>query len=313
MQATDKIYIAGHRGLVGSALLRRLAAEGYANFVCRTSQELDLRNQDQVRHFFAEERPGYVFLAAAKVGGIHANETYPAEFIYDNLLIESNVVDSAYRSGVKKLLFLGSSCIYPKLAAQPIKEEYLLTDSLEPTNECYAIAKIAGVKLCQAYKRQYGFNAISAMPTNLYGAGDNFHSENSHVIPALIRRFHEAKTKGASEVCIWGSGTPRREFMYVDDLAEALVFLMQSYEGDKHINIGVGEDVSIRELAELVAITVGFKGGISNDISKPDGTPQKLLDVSRLAKLGWKARTSLKDGLTATYAWYLTNFAQARK
>ena len=307
MDKNAKIYVAGHRGLVGSAIMRALQDQGYANFVLRGMEELDLREQAAVRDFFAAEKPDYVFLAAAKVGGIHANNTYPAEFIADNLMMESNIIDAAYRNGCKKLLFLGSSCIYPKLCPQPIKEEYLLTGELEPTNEWYAIAKIAGIKLCQAYRKQYGFNAISAMPTNLYGPGDNFHPENSHVLPALIRRFHEAKEAGAAQVTIWGTGTPRREFLYVDDLAEALVFLMNHYEGMEHVNVGCGEDLSIMELARLVAEAVGFAGEIATDPSKPDGTPQKLLDVARINSLGWKAQTPLKEGIEAAYAWFKQN------
>lgn len=304
MDKKAKIYIAGHRGLVGSAIARELQKQEHTNFVLRGSADLDLREQAAVRDFFAAEKPDYVFLAAAKVGGIHANDTYPAEFIADNLMMESNIIDAAYRNGCKKLLFLGSSCIYPKLCPQPIKEEYLLTGPLEPTNEWYAIAKIAGIKLCQAYRKQYGFNAISAMPTNLYGPGDNFHPENSHVLPALIRRFHEAKESGAPEVTIWGTGTPRREFLYVDDLAEALIFLMNHYEGMEHVNVGCGEDLTILELARLVAEVVGFKGEIATDSSKPDGTPQKLLDVGKINELGWRASTGLKKGIAEAYAWY---------
>lgn len=297
MDLSRPIYVAGHRGLVGAAVCRRLEKEGATALLTRTSRELDLRNQQAVNEFFAAERPAYVFLAAAKVGGIHANNTYPAEFIRDNLLIQSNIIDAAYRNGCTKLLFLGSSCIYPKLCPQPIKEEYLLTGPLEPTNEWYALAKIAGIKMCGAYRRQYGFDAISAMPTNLYGPGDNYHAENSHVIPALLRRFHEAAQAGAPEVAVWGTGTPRREFLYVDDLAEALVFMMRHYSDEQHVNIGCGRDVTIRELAETVARTVGYTGTIAFDASKPDGTPQKLLDVSVMDKLGWRAATSLEDGL----------------
>lgn len=310
LHSASKIYVAGHRGLVGSAVLRRLAIAGCTNTVNRSSAELDLRNQTAVNDFFASERPEYVFLAAAKVGGIYANNNYPAEFIRDNLIMECNVIDAAWRNGVKKLLFLGSSCIYPKFAPQPIKEEYLLTDELEPTNEWYAIAKIAGIKLCQAYRRQYGFNAISAMPTNLYGPGDNFHPENSHVIPALIRRFHEAKEKRAAEVTIWGTGTPRREFLHVDDLADALVFLMENYDKEEHINVGTGEDVTIRELAESVARVVGFTGAVVQDVAKPDGTPRKLLDVGKINAMGWKARIPLKQGLEDAYAWYCSSLAE---
>ncbi len=307
MNIHAKIYVAGHRGLVGSAICRHLCALGADNLVIRTSRELDLREQTAVRGFFAAERPEYVFLAAAKVGGIHANNTYPAEFIHDNLLMETNIIDAAYRNGCKKLLFLGSSCIYPKLCPQPIKEEYLLTGPLESTNDAYALAKIAGIKMCQSYRKQYGFDAISAMPTNLYGPGDNFHLENSHVLPALIRRFHEAKESGAPEVAIWGTGTPRREFLYVDDLAEALVFLMERYSDYPQVNIGCGVDQSIREAAQLVAKVVGYTGTIVTDPSKPDGTPQKQLDVSKINSLGWKATTPLLEGLRRTYAWFLNN------
>lgn len=307
IQPDSRIYVAGHRGLVGSAIVRMLQVQGVTNIIARTHAELDLCNQQAVSAFFAAEKPEYVFLAAAKVGGIHANDTYPAEFIRDNLLIQTNVIDAAYRNGCKKLLFLGSSCIYPKLCPQPIKEEYLLTGPLEPTNEWYAIAKIAGIKMCQAYRKQYGFDAISAMPTNLYGPGDNFHPENSHVLPALIRRFHEAKKNEAKSVTIWGTGTPRREFLYVDDLAEAAVFLMRNYSDTEHVNVGCGEDVTIMELAELVAQAVGYTGQIQTAPNKPDGTPQKLLDVSPLAKLGWKASVSLTKGLAETYAWFLAH------
>jgi GDP-L-fucose synthase len=294
---------------VGSAILRRLSAAGYTHLLTRTRDELDLLDQAQVRRFFEAERPGYVFLAAAKVGGIHANSTYPADFIRDNLLIETNVIDAAYRFGVKKLQFLGSSCIYPKLAPQPLKEDYLLTGPLEPSNEWYAVAKIAGIKLCQAYRRQYGFNAISLMPTNLYGPGDNFDLQNSHVLPALIRKFHDAKMAGSPEVVVWGTGTPRREFLHVDDLADAAVFLIEHYDGEEIVNVGVGEDVTIRELAELIKELVGYEGKIVFDSSKPDGTPRKLLDVERLNALGWRARISLKEGVRATYEWFLENVA----
>ena len=304
MRPDSRVYVAGHRGLVGGAIMRELAARGIADVLARTSAELDLRDQRAVNAFFAAERPEYVFLAAARVGGIHANNTYPAEFIRDNLLIQANIIDAAYRNGCKKLLFLGSSCIYPKLCPQPIKEEYLLTGPLEPTNEWYAIAKIAGIKMCQAYRRQYGFDAISAMPTNLYGPGDNFHPEDSHVLPALIRRFHEAKEAGAPEVAVWGTGTPRREFLYVDDLAEALVFLMREYSEEEHINVGCGRDVTILELAELVAEVVGYEGKIVTDLEKPDGTPQKLLDVGKISALGWRAKTDLRDGVGKVYHWY---------
>lgn len=305
MNKQDKIYIAGHRGLVGGAIMRHLQASGFNNLLTRTSAELDLTSQTAVNGFFADEQPDYVFLAAAKVGGIHANDTYPADFIRENLQIQTNVIDAAYRSGSKKLLFLGSSCIYPKFAPQPMKEEHLLTGELEPTNEWYAIAKIAGIKMCQAYRRQYGFNAISLMPTNLYGPGDNFHPENSHVMPALIRRFHEAREQGLTDVTVWGSGTPRREFLHVDDLADASVYLMEHYDGEQFVNVGVGEDVSIGELAAMVKDVVGYEGQLKFDTSKPDGTPRKLLDVSKLDSLGWKARTNLTDGIAQTYQWFL--------
>ena len=304
MQPDSRIYVAGHRGLVGSAIVRALQAQGFGNLILRTHAELDLCDQQGTAAFFAAEKPEYVFLAAARVGGIHANDTYPADFIRDNLLIQNNVIDAAYKHGCKKLLFLGSSCIYPKLCPQPIKEEYLLTGPLEPTNEWYAIAKIAGIKMCQAYRKQYGFDAIAAMPTNLYGPGDNFHPENSHVLPALIRRFHEAKLSGAAVVGIWGTGTPRREFLYADDLADALVFLMQNYSESDHINVGCGEDITILELARLVADVVGYTGSIEADSAKPDGTPRKLLDVSRINALGWKAQTDLRDGVEKAYLWF---------
>ena len=305
MQKNSTVYVAGHRGLVGSAIVRALAKQQLGTLVARTHAELNLCDQQAVMDFFKQERPEYVFLAAAKVGGIHANATYPAEFIRDNLLIQSNIIDAAYRNRCKKLLFLGSSCIYPKLCPQPIKEEYLLTGLLEPTNDAYAIAKIAGIKMCQAYRRQYGFDAISAMPANLYGPGDNYHPENSHVIPALIRRFHEAKTRADAEVRIWGTGTPRREFLYSDDLGEALVFLMQNYSREEHVNVGFGSDVTIQELATLMAKVVGYQGSIGNDVSKPDGTPQKLLDVSTLTALGWQASTPLETGLASAYGDFL--------
>lgn len=307
MNKEDKIYIAGHRGLVGSAILRNLEKSGYNNFVLRTSKELNLTSQAEVNQFFESEKPDYVFLAAAKVGGILANDTYPADFIRDNLLIQTNVIDAAYRNNTKKLLFLGSSCIYPKFAPQPMKEEHLLTGELEPTNEWYAIAKIAGIKMCQAYKKQYGFNAISIMPTNLYGTGDNFNLENSHVMPALIRKFHDAKEKGESTVEVWGTGSPRREFLHVDDMADATIYLMHNYDGEDIVNIGVGEDVSIKELAELVKETVGFEGELVFDTSKPDGTPRKLLDVTKLNKAGWSAKIELKNGIKDTYQWFLEN------
>jgi len=311
MKKDARIYVAGHRGMVGSAIVRRLEQEGFANLILRTSSELDLRSQQAVVTFFAEEKPEYVFLAAAKVGGILANSSYPADFIRDNLQIQTNVVDAAYHHGVKKLAFLGSSCIYPKMAPQPLKEEYLLTGPLEPTNEWYAVAKIAGIKMCQAYRRQYGFNAISLMPTNLYGPGDNFDLETSHVLPALIRKFHEAKVNGDGQVTIWGTGSPRREFLHVDDLADACLFLMQHYDDEAIVNVGVGEDISIRDLAGLVKDIVGFRGEIVHDISKPDGTPRKLLDVSRLRALGWQARTPLSDGISDVYRWYCSSTGSA--
>ena len=313
MDQTASIFVAGHRGLAGSAIVRRLRQAGFDNLLLRTHAELDLTDAAAVDAFFAREQPAYVFLAAARVGGIHANNTYPVDFLRDNLQIEINVIDAAQRHGAAKLLFLGSSCIYPKFAPQPMPEDCLLTGALEPTNEWYAIAKIAGIKLCQAYRRQYGFNAISLMPTNLYGPGDNFHLANSHVLPALIRKFHEAKVSGAGEVVVWGSGTPRREFLHVDDLADACLFLMQHYDDERIINVGVGEDVSILELATLVQRVVGFEGRIVLDPSKPDGTPRKLLDVSRLTALGWRARIDLVDGIRETYRWYLARLDEARQ
>ncbi|MFO7596379.1 MAG: GDP-L-fucose synthase [Desulfocurvibacter africanus] len=312
MDKGSSIYIAGHRGLVGSAIARRLRTEGFANILTRTHKELDLLEQAAVRRFFEIEKPEYVFLAAAKVGGIHANDSYPAEFIRDNLLIQTNVIDAAWKSGVKKLCFLGSSCIYPKLAPQPMKEEHLLTGPLEPTNEWYAIAKIAGIKMCQAYRRQYGFSAISLMPTNLYGPGDNFDLANSHVLPALLRKFHEAKEAGAHEVVVWGTGKPRREFLHVDDMADASVHLMQNYDEEQIVNVGVGQDVTIKELAEHVRDAVGFEGRIVFDPSMPDGTPRKLLDVSRLSTTGWRAKIALDEGIRQTYEWYLENVAPPR-
>jgi len=301
MEKKDKIYIAGHRGMVGSAIHRRLKKEGFENFVLKSSAELDLRDQNAVAGFFAKEKPDYVFLAAAKVGGILANNTYRAEFLYDNLMIQSNVIDSSFRGGVKKLLFLGSSCIYPKLAPQPLKEEYLLTGLLEPTNEPYSIAKIAGIKMCDAYRSQYGCNFISVMPTNLYGTNDNYDSKNSHVLPALLRKFHEAKIANSPEVTVWGSGKPLREFLHADDMADACVFLMKNYNEPGLINIGVGEDLSIKELAELIKEIVGYQGNIVFDASKPDGTPRKLMDVSKLTALGWKASIRLKEGIAQVY------------
>ena len=301
MDKKDKIYIAGHRGMVGSAIHRRLKKEGYENFVFRTSDELDLRDQLAVAHFFAKEKPVYVFLAAAKVGGILANNTYRAEFLYDNLMIQSNVIENSYRQGAKKLLFLGSSCIYPKLAPQPLKEEYFLTGLLEPTNEPYAIAKIAGIKMCDAYRSQYGCNFISVMPTNLYGPNDNYDLKNSHVLPALIRKFHEAKINDQPEVIVWGSGAPRREFLHADDMADACVFLMKNYNEPGLINIGVGEDLSIKELSEMIKEITGYYGNIVFDSSKPDGTPRKLMDVTKLSSLGWKATIRLYDGIKKVY------------
>ena len=310
MKPESKIYVAGHRGLVGSAIARRLRVGGYRNIVTRTHAELDLSNQAAVLEFFRAERPEYVFLAAAKVGGIYANDAYPADFIFQNLAIQTNVIHSAYETGVKKLLFLGSSCIYPKFAPQPMTEECLLTGTLEPTNEPYAVAKIAGIKMCAAFNRQYGTNFLSVMPTNLYGPGDNYHSVNSHVIPALIRRFHEAKMQGAEKVVVWGSGTPRREFLHVDDMAEACVFIMERVDrvfdpelglSLNHINIGAGADITIRKLAELIARVVGYVGRIEYDPSKPDGPERKLLDVNRIHRLGWRAKISLEDGMHRTY------------
>jgi GDP-L-fucose synthase len=301
MEKGSKIYIAGHRGMVGSAIKRRLESEGYTNIVTRTSTELDLRNQQQVKDFFADERPAFVFLAAAKVGGINANNIYRAEFIYDNLMIEANIIDAAYRNGVKKLLFLGSSCIYPKLAPQPLKEDSLLTGLLEYTNEPYGIAKIAGIKLCENYRLQYGCDFISAMPTNLYGPNDNYDLNNSHVLPALLRKIITAKAAGADHVEIWGTGTPKREFLHVDDLAEACLYLMLNYSEKEFINIGTGEDISILELAELIVEVVGFKGEIKTNPSMPDGTPRKLMDVSKINSSGWTAKISLQDGIRKVY------------
>lgn len=304
MESDAKIYVAGHQGLVGGTIWRRLKAAGFNNLVGRSLQELDLRNQVSVTNFFDQERPQYVFLAAARVGGIRANSTFPAEFIYDNLMIQTNILHQAYRHKVKKLLFLGSSCIYPKLCPQPMHENHLLSGKLEPTNEPYAVAKIAGIKLCQAYNRQYGTCFISVMPTNLYGPGDNFDLQDSHVIPALIRKFHQAKVKDTPEVMVWGTGTPRREFLYVDDLADACLFLMENYQDGEIINIGVGQDLQILELARVVGEVVGYTGRIMLDRSYPDGTPQKLLDVGKLSAMGWRARTPLKEGLQKTYDWF---------
>lgn len=306
MNKDAKIYIAGHRGMVGSAIYRKLVKEGFSNFVTRTSDTLDLRNQQQVADFFAEEKPEYVFLAAAKVGGIVANNTYRAEFLYDNLQIQNNIIHQSYLNGVKKLMFLGSSCIYPKMAPQPLKEEYLLTGLLEQTNEPYAIAKIAGIKMCDAYRAQYGCNYISVMPTNLYGYNDNYHPQNSHVLPALIRRFHEAKEENAPTVTIWGTGSPKREFLFADDLAEACYYLMQNYNEEGLVNIGTGEDVSIKDLALLIKEIVGYQGDIDFDVTKPDGTPRKLMDVTKLHSQGWKHTVELNEGIKLAYNDFLT-------
>lgn len=308
MDKDSKIYVAGHRGLVGSAIVRELEKKGYENIIGKTHKELDLTNSLDVEKFFKEEKPEYVFLAAAKVGGIYANSTYPADFIYENLLIQNNVIGNAHKYGVKKLMFLGSSCIYPKMCPQPIKEEYLLSGYLEETNEAYALAKISGLKMCQYFNKQYGTNFISVMPTNLYGPYDNFHRENSHVMPALIRRFHEAKVKNAKEVVVWGSGTPLREFLYSEDMADACIYLMENYEGNDFFNIGTGKEITIKGLAELIKEVVGYKGEIVWDSSKPDGTPRKLLDVSRLEKAGWKYKMELKDGVKEAYKWFSYNF-----
>ncbi|MFA4943160.1 MAG: GDP-L-fucose synthase [Lentisphaeria bacterium] len=307
MDSNSKIYIAGHQGLVGSALVRACQAAGFTNLVTRSRAELDLTRQAAVEAFYAAERPAVAIVAAAKVGGIHANNTYPAEFLYQNLMIESNLIHGAWQAGVQKLLFLGSTCIYPKLCPQPIREEYLLTGPLEPTNEAYAIAKIAGVELCKFYRRQYGCDFIAAMPTNLYGINDNFDLRNSHVLPALLRKFHEAKRRGDRQAVCWGSGSPCREFLFVDDLADACLFLLRHYSGAEHLNVGTGEELTIRDLAEQVRETVGFTGEIVWDRSQPDGTPRKLTDVSRLHALGWRHRTSLRDGLRQVYDWYLSH------
>ena len=307
-----RIYVAGHRGLVGSAVVRALNAQGYRNVIVRTHQELDLTEQRDVREFFEAEKPDAVVMAAARVGGIFANNSKPAVFIRDNLLIQDNVIDAAHRSGVAKFVFLGSSCIYPKMAPQPIKEDYLLTGPLEPTNEWYAVAKIAGLKMCQAYRREFGFKAISLMPTNLYGPGDNFDRENSHVLPALIRRFHEAKLRNDATVTVWGTGTPRREFLHVDDMADAVIYLLKHYDEEPIVNVGWGKDVTIHELAELVMSIVGYQGRLQFDSSKPDGTPRKLLDTERLTKLGWRPKISLKDGIAQTYRWFTEHAADAR-
>ena len=311
MEKNARIYVAGHRGLVGSAISRVLREDGYENILGKSHEDLDLQDQRAVNAFFDSEKPEYVFLAAAKVGGIHANNTYPAEFIYSNLQIQNNIIDACYRAGSKKLLFLGSSCIYPKFANQPMNEDELLNGKLEPTNEPYAVAKIAGIIMCQSYNRQYGTNFMSVMPTNLYGLGDNYHPENSHVIPALIRRIHEAKEQNASEVVIWGTGKPQREFLYSDDLARACVFLIKNYDGNEIINVGSGIEVSIKELAETIREVVGFQGELNFDVSKPDGTPRKLLDVSRLHEMGWKHQVGLKEGLALAYEEFKLNHAGA--
>jgi len=312
MNKQDRIYVAGHRGLVGSAIVRRLQADGYNNLVTRTSKELDLREQQAVRDFFTTEKPDYVILAAAKVGGILANDTWPADFLYDNLMMEANVIHASYQNDVKKLLALGSTCIYPKMAAQPLKEDYLLSGPLEPTNEWYAVAKIAGIKMCQAFQRQYGCNFISAMPTNLYGPGDNFDLEKSHVLPAMIRKFHEAKLNRSPSVTLWGTGKALREFLHVDDLADACLFLMREYSDPEIVNIGVGKDLSIAELAGMVRDVVGFQGEIVYDASKPDGTPRKLVDTSKINGLGWQAKTTLPEGIENTYHWFLDNVQSLR-
>lgn len=312
MDKSATIFVAGHRGLVGSAVVRKLNTLGYTNLLLRTHAELDLTSQSSVDEFFAAHKPQYVILSAAKVGGIHANSTYPADFITVNLQIQTNVISSAFKHNARKLLFLGSSCIYPKFAPQPIPESALLTAPLEPTNEWYAIAKISGIKMCEAFRIQHSFDAISAMPTNLYGPNDNFHPQNSHVLPALVRRFHEARVSNVEKVVVWGSGTPLREFLHVDDLADAIVFLMENYSDLEHVNVGSGKEVTIKELAELVKEVVGFEGEIVWDSSKPDGTPRKLMDSSKLARLGWEPKISLKDGLEGTYKWYLENVVTQR-
>jgi len=310
VEKNAKIYVAGHRGMVGSAIVRKLEKEGYTNIITRGSKELDLRNQQAVADFFADEKPDYVFLAAAKVGGIIANNTYRGEFLYDNLMIQNNIIHNSYLNGVKKLMFLGSSCIYPKMAPQPLKEEYLLTGPLEPTNEPYAIAKIAGIKMCDAYRDQYGCNFVSVMPTNLYGYNDNYHPENSHVLPALIRKFHEAKVDGKDKVTIWGTGSPMREFLFADDLAEACFYLMENYNEPGLVNIGTGEDVTIKDLALTVKEVVGFDGELEFDTSKPDGTPRKLMDVNKLHSFGWKHKVELKEGIAYAYQDFLTQFVE---
>jgi GDP-L-fucose synthase len=312
MSKEERVFVAGHRGLVGSAIVRALRADNSPSIITRTREELDLREQAAVDAFFASERPQLVFLAAARVGGIHANEARPADFLRDNLQIQTNVIDAAWRHGVRKLCFLGSSCIYPRLAAQPMREEYLLTGALEPTNEWYAIAKIAGIKMCQAYRRQYQFNAIALMPTNLYGPGDNFSLETSHVLPAMMRKFHEAKLGLTPHVALWGTGTPRREFLHVDDLARACLVLMERYDSPEIINIGAGEDISIAELASLVGEAVGYSGAVEFDTSRPDGAPRKLLDVTRVTQLGWRAQINLREGVRRTYEWYVQHHKSAR-
>lgn len=312
MNKDSKVFVAGARGLVGAAICRALAERGFARVLAPSRSAIDLRDRAAVDRFFSAERPDYVFMAAAKVGGIVANDSYPADFIRDNLEIQTNVIDAAYRAGTRKLCFLGSSCIYPRLAPQPLQESSLLTGPLEPTNQWYAVAKIAGIKMCQAYALQHGFKAISVMPTNLYGPGDNFDLQTSHVLPALLRKFHAARETGAKDVTVWGSGTPRREFLFVDDLADALCFLMERYDSAEIINVGWGEDVTIAELAELIAEVVGFRGALVFDRSKPDGTPRKLLDVGKIAALGWQPRTRLRDGIRKTYDWYLTDVKRAR-
>lgn len=308
MDKYSKIYVAGHKGLVGSAIVRNLKAKGYENIIYRTHHELDLINQKEVENFFKDEKPEYVFLAAAKVGGINSNNTYPADFIYENMMIQNNVIKSAHDFKVKKLLFLGSTCIYPKLAEQPISESELLTGSLEPTNEAYAIAKISGLEMCKFYKRQYGDNFISCMPTNLYGPNDNYDLKNSHVLPALLRKFHEAKLYNHDDVEIWGTGTPLREFLYVDDMADACTFLMENYNGEEHVNIGTGEEITIKELAEVIRKVVGFKGNIRFNASMPDGTPRKLTNINKIKNMGWKAKVNLYDGITVTYQNYIKEF-----
>lgn len=313
MHPSAKIYVAGHRGLVGSALVRALRRAGHARIVTRTSAQLDLREQAPVREFFATEQPEYVLLAAAHVGGIHANDTYPADFLRDNLQIQTNVIDAAWKNGCKKLLFLGSSCIYPRSATQPMPESCLMTGPLEPTNQWYALAKISGIRMCQAYRRQYGFDAVSAMPTNLYGPEDNFHSENSHVLPALLRRFHEAAARNAPSVVLWGTGAPLREFLHVDDMADACLFLLRRYSGEEHVNVGCGKELSIAQLARMVASVTGYAGRLEWDPSKPDGMPRKLMDSSRLFAMGWTPRIGLEEGLASTYAWYREHLAALRE